>query len=509
MAIEDSTPSHAVPLDRVAGLDGFLREWSVQALPTSDTETVMWKPVPIRNDFGLWLRRDPRLEPYRERGMRLRALVHAPEARRCTLVLNAFAGCRVVIDDGPLPPRPPAESYAFDDLRYGLKLEAGTHSIVLEIAAADVPPVFAARMVTSNGLAQMAEGDEGDADAEAFRYYNARCSAHHRPRETWRGRADVLAWRDRFRTAFAALMPPPPGADDVPLDPEVVERVELDDHVRETVRITVEPGWRTDVYVLRPHAKPGSAGPWPGLLCLHGHGRGKDDLVGIDRGDPARRAAIDSLHEDYALRYVRRGYVTATPGMRLLADRGIPRWGQRGRDPCDNGYAQATMCGLVPAALDAWDARRALDLLASLPEVATDAEGPRLGCVGLSYGGRATMNVTALDDRIRAAVVSGAMNCFQERLVSFAGCGSQFVPGLFTIGDTPEIMASIAPRPLLLELGSRDGTSPAIFAEDMEATLRAAYQAHGAGDRLAFDVFEGEHWYSGRRADSWLDRWLR
>jgi dienelactone hydrolase len=166
------------------------------------------------------------------------------------------------------------------------------------------------------------------------------------------------------------------------------------------------------------------------------------------------------------------------------------------------------MFGRVPAALDAWDARRVLDLLASRPEVARDAAGPRLGCVGLSYGGRATMYVAALDERVRVAVVSGALNCFRERLVSFAGCGSQFVPGLFTLGDTGKVLASIAPRPLLLELGSRDGTSPAIFAEDLIQTITRAYAAVQAPDRLALDLFEGEHWFSGRLADGWLDRWL-
>ncbi|HEY7293661.1 MAG TPA: alpha/beta hydrolase family protein [Dehalococcoidia bacterium] len=300
-------------------------------------------------------------------------------------------------------------------------------------------------------------------------------------------------------------MPSPPGALGVLLDAEVIERTAFEDHVRETVRITVEPGWSTDVYVLVPHGR--GSGPWPGALCLHGHGRGKDDLVGIDRGDPQRRATIDALHEDYALRYVRRGYVTATIGMRLIGDRGLARGAKR-RDPCDNAYFQATMFGRVPAALDAWDARRVLDLLASRPEVARDAAGPRLGCVGLSYGGRATMYVAALDERVRVAVVSGALNCFRERLVSFTGCGSQFVTGLFRLGDTGEVLASIAPRPLLLELGSRDGTSPAIFAEDLVQTIAQAYTVAHAPDRLALDLFEGEHWFSGRLADAWLDRWL-
>ena len=190
-------------------------------------------------------------------------------------------------------------------------------------------------------------------------------------------------------------------------------------------------------------------------------------------------------------------------------DRGLPRPPWQRRDSCGHGYALATLVGSVPAALDAADARRVLDLLASRPDVATDGDGPRLGCVGPSYGGRATMYVAALDRRVRVAAVSGAMNTLRERLVSRASCGSQWVPGLFALGDTPQILASIAPRPLLLELGSVDGTSPALFAAEIARTLEHAYAAAGAPERLAFDVFDGGHRFDGRLADGWLDRWLR
>jgi len=500
-------------LDRIGGLDGVLREWWVQpqdGIHVGATEG-SWRAVPIRNDFGLWPRRDPRLAPFIKTGMRLRAQPVATRATRATLVLNTFARYRLLIDGRLVAAPLPKSDYAFGDLRHEFDVEAGGHEIVIEIDAGAVtlsPSIFAARLLPSAAF-RIAPAGAVDDDAEAFRYYEARSTAPACPRDSWTTHERFALWRDEARAVLRRLMPSPPVAEEEgDLSPRVVERVEFDDHVRETVSISVEPGWRTEVHVLVPRGR--GDGPWPGLLCLHGHGKGKDDLVGEDRGDPARRATIDALNEDYALRYVRRGYVTAVPSMRLLADRGLPRdsWKQTRRDVCDNGFVQAILCGAVPAALDAWDSRRTLDLLETRPEVARDQHGARLGCVGLSYGGRAAMFVTALDERIRAVVVSGAMNCFRERLISFASCGSQFVPGLFAIGDTTEILATIAPRPLLMELGSRDETSPAIFAEHMSHTLTRAYEAAGVPERLAFDVFEGEHRFSGRVADGWLERWI-
>jgi hypothetical protein len=118
------------------------------------------------------------------------------------------------------------------------------------------------------------------------------------------------------------------------------------------------------------------------------------------------------------------------------------------------------------------------------------------------------MYLAALDDRIRAAVASGALNSLRERLTSFAGCGSQFLPGLFRAGDTPELFGLIAPRPLLLELGTQDGTSPELYAADAYRGVRRAYALAGVPERVDIDIFARGHRFSGRKAFAFFDRWL-
>ena len=82
-----------------------------------------------------------------------------------------------------------------------------------------------------------------------------------------------------------------------------------------------------------------------------------------------------------------------------------------------------------------------------------DASPNRVACVGLSYGGRMTMVAAALEPRICAAVISGALNMFQERAMSSDySCGAQVIPGLLELGDTPEIGSLIAPRACIWEM---------------------------------------------------------
>jgi dienelactone hydrolase len=152
--------------------------------------------------------------------------------------------------------------------------------------------------------------------------------------------------------------------------------------------------------------------------------------------------------------------------------------------------------GLLPMAANLRDLMWSIDLLQSRPEV--DPE--RIGAAGLSYGGRMTMLVSAMDRRIRVAAVSGALNLLQERMTHRHSCGSQIIPGLLKFGDYSEIGSLIAPRPCVWEVGSTDPLITPEWADRFRQRLRRAYRALGEEQNLKFDDFQGGHRWSGRVA---------
>ena len=103
----------------------------------------------------------------------------------------------------------------------------------------------------------------------------------------------------------------------------------------------------------------------------------------------------------------------------------------------------------------------------------------RIGCVGLSYGGRMTMLAAAMEPRIRVTVIGGALNCFQERLVNDGAAGCQLIPGLLEYGDVPEISGLIAPRPCVWTIGSRDPHIPPAWIDRSLERIRPVYAALG------------------------------
>lgn len=284
-------------------------------------------------------------------------------------------------------------------------------------------------------------------------------------------------------------------------------------HVRSSVDF---PDFRRDELLLEAHGfpslpvhlllpRPTAKQRRPGILALHGHGEyghhpvaGRDDLPGVQQ-------SIESANYDYGRQLVRSGYAVAAPCFQPFGDRLGKRDPAGKFDPCADTFIRLQILGKVLMAENLRDSLWALDMLARHPEV----NGERLGCIGLSYGGRMTMLTAALEPRIRVAAVSGALNVMQERVGKPYSCGAQIIPGLLQYGDVPEIGSLIAPRHCVWEVGSRDSLISPRWADEAISRMSRAYTALGAGERLLVDRFDGGHRWNGAVAVPLLERLLR
>lgn len=299
-------------------------------------------------------------------------------------------------------------------------------------------------------------------------------------------------WQNEFRAKLGELL-----GDTEPPEKWQVEKEgqrEFDDHVRYELLLKADDTPTLPLYLLLPKsaAKEGRA---PGVVCVHGHGAhghhpivGRTDLEGVAE-------SIQKSHYDYGLQFVRRGYAVAAPCL-IPFGRRLNREAYGRTDPCATTFVRMQALGQLPIAANLRDLRWAIDLLQSRPEV----DRQRIGCAGLSYGGRMTMMVSAMDLRIKVACVSGALNLLQERIGQRYSCGSQIIPGLLRYGDYSEIGSLIAPRPAVWEVGSRDGLIKPDWAALFRQRLQRAYRAFGALDDLQFDHYEGGHRWNGELA---------
>ena len=308
-------------------------------------------------------------------------------------------------------------------------------------------------------------------------------------------------WQPRFAARLRECLGPFPEPCD--LDPEVIEVVDEGDYWREKVVFNSEPDMAVVAYVLVPKdLAPGERRP--AVLACHGHGNGKDDVCNIDHGERGRVDKIGDLNYAYAREFALRGYVVIAPDWRGFGERSMG--GEMGpRDPCNVLNLKASLLGLNMLTLNIWDAMSAISYLESRPEV--DAQ--RIGCAGLSYGGTMTLFTTALDERIRCAVVSGYLNTFESYALGMGNfCGNQTPVGLLKYGEMWDIGCLISPRPLLVESGIGDPGFPIDASRKAAGVVRRSYELAGAPERFDVDEFDGGHHWSGNKSYGWMARWL-
>ena len=271
---------------------------------------------------------------------------------------------------------------------------------------------------------------------------------------TAKSREEAVVWQEAARARLMELVQkqrPRYTTREVPIDLKLGEAQDKGPYTLH--RVSFRGNSKTGTRYPALLAIPKGNGPFPAMLAIHGHG-GTAEAVFDPKG----------LYKGMADRFARGGYVVLAPS--------FPH----------QPYA----------AMMLWDLFRAVDILASRPEV--DAE--RIGVGGLSMGGEWTMWIAACDPRLKVAVVSGWM-CTTEGVFSVPNCECWELPGLVELMDICEVHLLIAPRPVVFESAAEDGCFPIRYTREGCARVKAGYKVFGAEGAVVQDVWPAGHEWHG------------
>lgn len=348
-------------------------------------------------------------------------------------------------------------------------------------------------MITLMMLALLADTGSAPAysDHANLLVYHDQSGVEHpvRTRRDWKlRRGHILA---HMQDVMGSL----PDTDRVaPLEMQVLQEEETPEFTRRKITFAVESGDRLSAYLLIPHGLNGKA---PAVLCLH-------QTTSPGKAEPAGVTGKADLQ--YAAHLASRGYVTLAPDYPTFGEY-MPAGDFEAR-----GYASGTMKGI-------WNHMRAVDLLASLPEV----DAKRIGCIGHSLGGHNTLFLGAFDSRLKALVTNCGFTSFPKY---YGGdltgwTSARYMPRIASVYkkdpkrvpfDFPEVLGAIAPCPLLVIAPDRDDNFDQSGARDCVEAARRVYALLGAGERIDAVYPNCAHEFpasSREAAYAWLDRWLK
>lgn len=239
----------------------------------------------------------------------------------------------------------------------------------------------------------------------------------------------------------------------------------------------------------------GGSGPRPGIVYLNGHW---PSLDGAKTG-----------YQDRYLWYPANGFALLVldplgfgeiPGVHAGMNR-LNRW-----DWLSRGY--------TPAGVEVWNAMRAMDWLESRPEI----DASRIGATGISGGGVMTQYWAALDERVAVAAPSCSTYTLGTQVALGLvpqQCDCTFYPNVFGM-DFPEVLALIAPRPLMILGGRKDPIFP---PAGFRAAFRRVRRIYGLFDAAGpaeprIRLVESGHGHTDpprslSETRRWMCRWLR
>jgi hypothetical protein len=316
-----------------------------------------------------------------------------------------------------------------------------------------------------------------------------------------RSRGEADAWQKALRAKLTELVGGFP-ADRPPLEPITLDTRTFPGYRREKIVFNSRPGMSVLAYVLIPEQATTRV---PTMICLPGHGRGVDDIVGIDEKGQARTDKSGYQH-DFAIQVADAGLAAVAIEPLAFGCRRDPINARRGlsANACQPSAGGALLVGQTMIGWRVWDVMRTLDYIATRAEL----DSSRVGCMGISGGGTVTLFSAALEPRIRVAMVSGYLNTFRDSIGSLSHCIDNYVPGILNWAEMYDVAGLIAPRPLFVESGEKDNIFPIKASIESFQNVQQIYRLFGAADRVEQEIFPGDHSFWGRRGIPFLARHL-
>ena len=294
--------------------------------------------------------------------------------------------------------------------------------------------------------------------------------------QTLRRQIDTLQglrnYQNQVRAKWRQMLGPWPAR--TPLNARCTGRLQRETYTVEKILLESQPGFFVTVNLYLPSNR---AGKLPVVLSPIGH---------------APLGKAHHTHDNYQARFI----TLAKSGYAVCV------WdplGQGEREPYgertgNHHTVQGYQC--MPSARHfclyfIWDGIRCLDYLETRPEI--DRE--RIACAGCSGGGALTQYLTALDDRITVAAptswIAESIHLTGDRGLHteswFPGMCDPYGPG------TAQLLACIAPRPLLILGNDHDNEFPPASMARVAEETAALYDRLGCAHRLQYISVDSPH----------------
>src|SRR3954454_11718430 len=260
---------------------------------------------------------------------------------------------------------------------------------------------------------------------------------------------------------------------DLPLNLKETGSLKMKDYTIKNIAFQTRPG----IYATANLFIPDGAGKFPAVIVMMGH---------------STEGRLYDKYQAVGITLALNGYVSLC----------IDPWGSGERTTThgvfedhgdeNNLGAQLMNVGETLMGMLLTDNIRGVDLLCSLPYVDAD----KIGATGSSGGGNQTMWLTAMDERIKAAVPVVSAGTFESYIMG-TPCICEVLPDGLTFTEESAVLALVAARAIKMCNHFKDDLQAFNPREMLRSynNAKPVFDMLGAGNNIAYQTFDLTHGY--------------
>ena len=302
-------------------------------------------------------------------------------------------------------------------------------------------------------------------------------------------------WQEKFREALLDCLKI--SGRTLPTNPTttLISSTDKGSYIEEKHSLSVD-GLEAPLFMLIPKAEP----PYQTVMAFHGHGSGVNVILG-NFDDPEITKASNAIDNNFAQQLAESGYLVCAIEQQGFGERVTDQMNQpSGGNSCRHLAFEYMLHDRTLVGERIWDGMNAISYVLSRDDVIADS----LSCVGFSGGGTASLFLSALDTRIKKAVIASYLCTLKKSILGMNHCECNYVPDLLTLGEAADVAGLIAPRPVQIISGESDPIFPIDGVREQFERLEAIYQVFDADDQCTLTIHPDDHRFHVAMVESWI-----
>ncbi|NRA38908.1 MAG: acetylxylan esterase [Planctomycetes bacterium] len=258
-------------------------------------------------------------------------------------------------------------------------------------------------------------------------------------------------------------------------------------------------------YVCTPHNSVRlSRNKMEWFVCLQGHSTGAHNSIGVKLDDNFKTKVIEG-DRDFGIGCMQRGIAALCIEQRAFGERAEKSQERISGHGCHDATMHALALGRTLVGERVYDIDRGLDYL----KTRDDVNWKKVGVMGNSGGGTASLFAAAVLPRLQYAMPSCYLCTFESCIMSIYHCADNYIPGILQYAEMADIMGLFAPHPVVIVAGKDDEIFPIAGVRKAFKQLKKIYTAAGAAENCKLVIGDGGHRFYAAEGWNAMEKYLK